>query len=166
MDVALIRKRLKTEIDQARRTAAERRERSKTATRAYATFLEEIAVPTFRQVANILRAEGIPFEVQTPLDGVRLVSDRSRDDVIALELDATQDPPQVMLSSMRTLGQPGAADGAGGPGANRDRAHHPGRCARPPARRATAVAGVGGLQARRSTSDVSTFSRLSATSNV
>lgn len=104
MDVALIRKRLKTEIDQARRTAAERRERSKTATRAYATFLEEIAVPTFRQVANILRAEGIPFEVQTPLDGVRLVSDRSRDDVIALELDATHDPPQVMLSSMRTWG--------------------------------------------------------------
>ena len=104
MDVALIRKRLKTEIDQARRTAAERRERSKTATRAYATFLEEVAVPTFRQVANILRAEGIPFEVQTPLDGVRLVSDRSRDDVIALELDATQDPPQVMLSSMRTWG--------------------------------------------------------------
>jgi hypothetical protein len=104
MDVALIRKRLKTEIDQARRTAAERRERSKTATRAYATFLEEIAVPTFRQVANILRAEGIPFEIQTPLDGVRLVSDRSRDDVIALELDATQDPPQVMLSSMRTWG--------------------------------------------------------------
>ncbi len=104
MDVALIRKRLKTEIDQARRTAAERRERSKTATRAYATFLEEIAVPTFRHVANLLRSESIPFEVQTPLDGVRLVSDRSRDDVIALELDATQDPPQVMLSSMRSWG--------------------------------------------------------------
>ena len=104
MDVALIRKRLKTEIDQARRTAAERRERSKTATRAYATFLEEIAVPTFRHVANVLRSESIPFEVQTPLDGVRLVSDRSRDDVIALELDATHDPPQVMLSSMRSWG--------------------------------------------------------------
>jgi hypothetical protein len=104
MDVALIRKRLKTEIDQARRTAAERRERSKTATRAYETFLEEIAVPTFRQVANILRAEGLPFEVQTPLGGVRLVSDRNRDDVIALELDTTQDPPLVMLSSLRTWG--------------------------------------------------------------
>jgi hypothetical protein len=104
MDVALIRKRLKTEIDQARRTAAERRERSKTATRAYETFLEEIAVPTFRQIANVLRAEGIPFEVQTPLGGVRLVSDRSRDDAISLELDTTQDPPQLMLSSMRTWG--------------------------------------------------------------
>jgi len=104
MDVALIRKRLKTEIDLARRTAAERRERSRTATRAYETFLEEIAVPTFRQMSNVLRAEGIPFEVQTPLGGVRLVSDRSRDDVVSLELDATLDPPQVMLSSMRTWG--------------------------------------------------------------
>jgi hypothetical protein len=104
MDVALIRKRLKTEIDHARRAAAERRERTKTATRAYETFLEEIAVPSFRQIANVLKAEGIPFEVQTPLGGVRLVSDRNRDDVLALELDTAQDPPQVMLSSMRTWG--------------------------------------------------------------
>jgi hypothetical protein len=104
MDVALIRKRLKTEIDQARRSAAERRERARTVTRAYETFLEQIAVPTFRQLANVLRAEGLPFEVQTPLNGVRLVSDRSRDDVLALELDTTQDPPQVMLNAMRTRG--------------------------------------------------------------
>jgi hypothetical protein len=104
MDVALIRKRLKTEIDQARRTAAERRERSKSATRAYETFLDEIAIPTFRQIANVLRAEGIPFELQTPSDGVRLVSDRNRDDVISLELDGTEDPPQVMVSSLRSWG--------------------------------------------------------------
>lgn len=104
MDVALIRKRLKAEIDQARRTAAERRERSKSATRAYETFLDEIAIPTFRQIANVLRVEGIPFELQTPSDGVRLVSDRNRDDVIALELDATQDPPQVMVSALRSWG--------------------------------------------------------------
>lgn len=104
MDVALIRKRLKTEIDQARRTAAERRERSKSATRAYETFLDEIAIPTFRQIANVLRAEGIPFELQTPSDGVRLVSDRNRDDVISLELDATEDPPQVMVSALRSWG--------------------------------------------------------------
>ena len=104
MDVALIRKRLKTEIDQARRTAAERRERSRSATRAYETFLDEIAIPTFRQIANVLRAEGVPFELQTPSDGVRLVSDRNRDDVIALELDGTQDPPQVMVSALRSWG--------------------------------------------------------------
>lgn len=104
MDVALIRKRLKTEIEQARRSAAERRERARNTTRAYEQFLDDIATPVFRQMATVLRAEGIPVEVQTPSGGVRLVSDRNRDDAISLELDATQDPPQVMLSSVRTWG--------------------------------------------------------------
>ena len=104
MDVALIRKRLKTEIEQARRAAAERRERAKVATRAYEQFLDEIAIPAFRQVATVLRAEGIPFEVQTPSGGVRLVSDRSRDDGISLELDESQDPPAVLVSATRTWG--------------------------------------------------------------
>jgi hypothetical protein len=104
MDVAVIRKRLKSEIEQARRTAADRRERAKTAARAYEQFLTDVAIPTFRQMANVLRAEGIPFEVQTPSGGVRLVPDRNRDDGIALELDSTQDPPQLMLSSTRTWG--------------------------------------------------------------
>jgi hypothetical protein len=105
MDVAVIRKRLKSEIEQARRTAAERRERAKTATRAYEQFLAEVAIPTFRQMATVLRAEGIPFEVQTPSGGVRLVPERSRDDGIALELDPTQDPPQLIVSSTRTWGR-------------------------------------------------------------
>lgn len=103
-DIALIRKRLRTEIEQARRTAAERRERARAATRAYETFVEETAVPVMRQLATVLKAEGIPFELQTPSGGVRLVSDRNRDDVIELELDATQDPPQPVLSSTRTWG--------------------------------------------------------------
>lgn len=104
MDVANLRKRLKSEIDQARRGAAERRDRAKTATRAYEQFLSDIAIPAFRQLATVLRAEGLPFEVQTPSDGVRLVSDRNRDDAIALELDGTQDPPQVLIRSTRTWG--------------------------------------------------------------
>ena len=104
MDVAFIRKRLKTEIEQARRAAAERRERAKTSSRAYEQFLSDVAIPAFRQMATVLRAEGIPFEVQTPSGGVKLVSDRNRDDGIALELDETQDPPQMMLTSSRTWG--------------------------------------------------------------
>jgi hypothetical protein len=104
MDVAIIRKRLISEIEQARRAAAERRERTKAATRAYEQFLDEIAIPAFRQVASVLRAEGLPFEVQTPSGGVRLVSDRNRDDGIGLELDETQDPPVVILSATRTWG--------------------------------------------------------------
>ncbi len=103
-DVALIRKRLRSEIEHARRSAAERRDRARTATRQYELFLDSTAIPTFRQLANVLRAEGIPFEVQTPAGGVRLVPDRNRDDGIALELDTTRDPPQVVLSSSHTWG--------------------------------------------------------------
>ena len=103
-DVALIRKRLRTEIDQARRTAAERRERAKIATRAYEAFLETVAIPAFRQVANVLRAENILFDVQMPSGGVRLAPDRGRDDGLDLELDASQDPPQVVLRSTHTWG--------------------------------------------------------------
>ena len=104
MDVALIRKRLKSEIEQARRSATERRERAKAAGRAYDDFLTEVAIPAFRQMATVLRAEGIPFEVQTPSGGVRLVSDRNRDDILSLELDATNDPPQLLLTSSHTWG--------------------------------------------------------------
>lgn len=104
MDVALLRKRLRTEIEQARRAASERRDRARSASRAYDVFLDEIAVPVVRQLATVLRAEGILFEVQTPTGGVRLVSDRNRDDLVAIELDGTHDPPVVMLSSTRTWG--------------------------------------------------------------
>lgn len=103
-DVAVIRKRVRAEIEQARRTAAERRERARAAERAYDTFLEETAIPLFRQLATVLRSEGLAFEVQTPSGGVRLVSERNRDDGIALELDASQDPPAPLLSSSRTWG--------------------------------------------------------------
>ena len=49
-------------------------------------------------MANVLRAEGVPFEAQTPASAVRLVSDRSRDDVIEMMLDTTTDPPQPSSS--------------------------------------------------------------------
>jgi hypothetical protein len=104
MDSGLIRKRLRTEIDAARRASAERRERSTNAARAYDTFLENVAVPAFRTMANILRAEGVPFEAQTPGSAVRLVSDRSRDDVIELSLDTAADPPQPIFATTRTRG--------------------------------------------------------------
>jgi hypothetical protein len=102
-DVGLIRKRLRAEIDRARKSAALRRERAAAAERAYETFLDSVAIPAFRQVATVLRAESIPFDVQTPAGGVRLVSDRHRD-AIELELDTTLDPPQPLLVSTHTRG--------------------------------------------------------------
>ena len=103
-EVGLVRKRLRAEIDAARRAAATRRERADAVTRAFDTFLTDTAIPAFRAMANVLRVEGIPFEAQTPAGGVRLVSDRNRDDSLAIALDDTQDPPQPMMISTRTRG--------------------------------------------------------------
>ena len=103
-DSGLIRKRLRAEIEAARRHRAARRERTAAAERAYESFLEAIAVPAFRTLANILRAESLLFDVQTPSGGVSLVSDRHRDEAIALELDRTVDPPQPSLAITHTRG--------------------------------------------------------------
>ena len=103
-DVGILRKRVRASIEAARRAAATRRERTSAATRAYETFLTSLAVPVFRGLATVLRAEGIPFEMITPGTGVRLVSDRNRDDFIELELDTSLDPPQPLLVTTQTRG--------------------------------------------------------------
>lgn len=90
-------------MTRARDEAAARRERAAAATRAYDAFLDEIAVPAFRQLATVLKAEGLHFEVQTPSGGVRLVSERGRD-AIELELDTALDPPQPILVSSYARG--------------------------------------------------------------
>ena len=104
IDSGYLRKRLKTSIESARRAAVTRRERAAAAGREYEQFLEGRGIPAFRAIANVLRAEGIPFEVTTPLDGVRLVADRNRDDMIELELDTSLDPPQPLLITVQSRG--------------------------------------------------------------
>ena len=54
--------------------------------------------------ANILKSEGLHFEVMTPAGGVRLQSERQRDDSIELELDTTADPPQPLVTVTRVRG--------------------------------------------------------------
>jgi hypothetical protein len=103
-DAGLIRKRLRAELEMARRSSALRRERAAVAARDYEAFLNDIAIPAFRTMANVLRAEGIPFEIQTPSRGVRLVSDRNRDDAVEVELDDSHDPPQALLISTYARG--------------------------------------------------------------
>jgi hypothetical protein len=103
-DVGVIRKRVRFAIDAARRDEAERRGRSAEAIKVYEFFLESAATPAFRTLANVLRAEGLAFDVMTPSGGVRLTSDRNRDDAIELELDATQDPPQPIVTITRSRG--------------------------------------------------------------
>jgi hypothetical protein len=87
---------LKATIDSSRERAARRRERAAEAQRTYETFLENVATPVARQLANALKVEGYAFTVFTPSGAVRLASDRGRDDFVELALDTSGDRPEVM----------------------------------------------------------------------
>jgi hypothetical protein len=103
-DVAVVRKRVRTAIEQARRDQAERRGRAAEARTQYENFLQTAAIPVFRMIANVLKSEGLHFEVMTPADGVRLQSERNRDDAIEMELDTSADPPQPLVTITRVRG--------------------------------------------------------------
>lgn len=95
MEVSQVRRRLNAALEQARRNAQRRRERSAEAQRAYDAFLAGVAVPVTRMLANVLKAEGYLFTVATPGGGLRLTSDKARDDYIDIVLDTASDPPDV-----------------------------------------------------------------------
>ena len=103
-DVGVVRKRVKFAIEQARRDQAERRTRVTEARQHYEIFLQNAAIPVFKMFASILKAEGLHFEVMTPADGVRLQSERNRDDAIEIELDTSADPPQPLVTITRVRG--------------------------------------------------------------
>jgi hypothetical protein len=103
-DVAVVRKRVKVAIEQARRDQAERRGRAAEARKNYEEFLQTAAIPIFRMIANVLKSEGLHFEVMTPAEGVRLQSERNRDDAIEMELDVSADPPQPLVTITRVRG--------------------------------------------------------------
>ena len=122
MEISDVRKRVLETIDRAKRNVANRRVRVDEAQREYEAFLQQIAVPLFRQIANVLRAETYLFNVFTPGGSVRLESDRSAEDYIELVLDTTEDPPRVagrasrsrgrrVLESERPIGPPGPVRG-------------------------------------------------------
>ena len=103
-DVGVVRKRVRFAIEQARRDSAERRARVAESRSNYELFLQRDAIPVFKMFATILKAEGLHFEVMTPADGVRLQSERNRDDAIEIELDTTADPPQPLVTITRVRG--------------------------------------------------------------
>ena len=105
MEIADVRKRVNQAVERAKRRAAERRARSDEATRAYDAFLEGTAVPLFRQLSNVLRAQGYMFTVFTPSGSVRLMSDRGGEDYIELTLDTTGPAPAVVGHSSRARGR-------------------------------------------------------------
>jgi hypothetical protein len=104
VEVSLVRKRLKSAIDRARERSQQRRQRTAEAERAYQRFLDDLATPIAKQLANALKAEGYAFTVFTPGGGLRLASDRGRDDYIELALDTTGEEPQVVGRVSRARG--------------------------------------------------------------
>jgi hypothetical protein len=104
MEISDVRKRLLATIERSKQRAAERRARADDAAKAYSTFIDTIGVPMFRQVANVLKAEGYPFGVFTPAGSVKLVSDRHPQDSIEIVFDASGDRPLVMGHTTRGRG--------------------------------------------------------------
>ena len=91
-------------MERSRERAQHRRQRTQEAERAYESFLQNVATPVTKQVANALKAEGYAFTVFTPGGGLRLALDRGRDDYVELGLDTSGDLPQVMARISRTRG--------------------------------------------------------------
>ena len=104
MEVSEVRRQLKHAIDRAKTRAQQKRHNAAEAERAYATFLEEVATPIVRMLANALKAEGYLFTVSTPSGGLRLASDRGRDDYVELTLDGSGDKPTVVGRVRHTRG--------------------------------------------------------------
>ena len=104
MEISEVRKRINATIERSKQRSAERRARADDSAKAYSTFIETIAVPMFRQVANILKAEGYPFGLFTPSGSVKLVSDRNPQDAIEMLFDSSGDQPLVMGHTTRSRG--------------------------------------------------------------
>jgi hypothetical protein len=103
VEVSEIRKRLLQTLSRAKQEAAARRARVDRAAVEYERFLDIVAGPVFRQFAGAIKAEGYVFTLATPPGGLRLESERSREDVIEIELDIT-DAPLVMGRTRRGRG--------------------------------------------------------------
>jgi hypothetical protein len=105
METSIVRNRLRDTIERAKRGAAERRAAADAAVRDYGAFLQDRAIPLFRQLANALKVAGYPFTVNTPADSVSLMSDRAASDFIELSLDTSGDEPHVVLRTSRSRGR-------------------------------------------------------------
>ena len=105
METSVVRKRVTDTIEKSKRQAADRRTKADEAARAYTEFLDTIAVPLFKQVANILKASGYGFSVFTPSGAVRMMSDRNNEDFIELSLDTSGPQPMVIGRSSRARGR-------------------------------------------------------------
>ena len=105
MEISELRRRLRSAMDQARRNAISRRERTDAAAKQYDQFLSTIAVPVVQQFASVLSGEGHHFNVETPAGTVRLSAANSAEDYIEIALDTSEDPPEVVGRTSRGRGR-------------------------------------------------------------
>lgn len=104
VEISNVRNQLVRAIAAARQRGQQHREQTTEAEKAYTQFLEQVATPVMKQVAGALKAEGYGFTVFTPGGGLRLASDRGRDDYVEFSLDTASDPPQVVGRISHTRG--------------------------------------------------------------
>ena len=104
MEISVVRNRLNRAIEASRERSQRRRLLTASAESAFETFLQNVATPVTKLVANSLKVENYAFTVFTPGGGLRLASDRGRDDYVEFALDLESDPPQVVGRSSRTRG--------------------------------------------------------------
>ena len=104
MEISVVRQRLLEARETARRAAVNRRARRDEAQRAFDAWLADVAVPLAQQLAHVLRAEGLLFQVFTPSGSVRLMSERRAEDYVELLLDTSGDPPRVVGHSSQLRG--------------------------------------------------------------
>lgn len=105
LDTAEVNRRLTHHLADLQKAAVKRRTEIDEARRQFDAVLEQEIAPTVRQLAQVLKARGFNFSVQTPAGAVRLVSERSSDDFVAIELDVTRRPPAVVAQRQYTRGR-------------------------------------------------------------
>ena len=105
LETAEVRRQLTHRLAELRKGQAQRRSAVDAARAAFDTVLEREIAPTARQFAQALKAEGFPFSVQTPASMVRLVSDRSSDNVIDIVLELSGPQPAVLVRTSFSRGR-------------------------------------------------------------
>jgi hypothetical protein len=105
LETAEVRRQLTHRLAELKKAQAQRRTAVDAARAAFETVVEREIAPTVRQFAQALKAEGFGFSVQTPASMVRLVSDRSSENVIDIVLDLGRPQPAVVVRSAFTRGR-------------------------------------------------------------
>jgi len=105
LETAEVRRQLTHRLAELRKAQTQRRATGDAARAAFEGVLESEIAPTVRQFAQALKAEGFNFSVQTPASTVRLVSDRSSDNVVDIVLELGGAQPEVIVRSAYTRGR-------------------------------------------------------------